>query len=74
MCLLVGTCLVFSSHDVMLLMLAVLTLQWQIIGCINDVMQRAMSTILKNSRYPFTLHVKMCMSKNIVCENHCSVF
>ncbi len=69
MCLLVGTCLVFPSHDVMLPMLAGLTLQWQIIGRIDDVIQLAMSTILKNSRYPFTLHIKMCVSTNIVCEN-----
>ncbi len=68
MCLLVGTHLVFPSHNVMLRMLAVLTLQWQIIGQIDDVMQLATSTILKNARYPFTLHIKMCWSKNIVSE------
>jgi hypothetical protein len=69
MYLLVGTCLVFPSHNVMLLILAVLMLQWQIIGRIDDVMQLATSTILKNARYPFTLHIKMCWSKNIVSKN-----
>ncbi len=67
--LLVGTCLVFPSHDVMLPMLAILTLQWQIIGRIDDVMQLATSTILKNVHNPYTLHIKMCWSKNIVSEN-----
>ncbi len=60
MCLLVGTCLVFPTHDAMLTMLAVLTMQWQIIGRINDLMQLATLTILKNLMYPFTLHIKMC--------------
>ncbi len=69
MCLLVGTCLVFPSHDVMLPMLAVLMLQLQIIGGIDDVMQLARSTILKNVHYPFTLHIMMCWFKNIVSKN-----
>jgi hypothetical protein len=46
-----------------------LMLQWQMIGWIDDVMQLATSTILKNARYPFTLHIKMCWSKNIVSKN-----
>ena len=59
MCLLVGTCLlVFPLHDVQFIMLAVLTLQWQIIGRIDDVMQLAKTTIQSNSMYPFTLQVK----------------
>ncbi len=69
MCLLVGTCLVFLAHNAMLMMLAVLMMQWQIIGWIDDVMQLAMLTILKNSMNPFTLHIKMCWSKNIVNKN-----
>jgi len=58
MCLLVGTRLVFPLHDVQFIMLAVLTLQWQIIGRIDDVMQLAKTTIQSNSMYPFTLQVK----------------
>jgi hypothetical protein len=69
LCLLVGTCLVFPSHEVMLPMLAVLMLQWQIIGRIDDVMQLVMSKFLKNACYPFTLHIKMCWSKSIASKN-----
>lgn len=69
MCLLVGTCLGFPLDDVQYIMLAVLMLQWQIIGRIDDVMQLATTTIQSNSMYPFTLQVKMCWSKNIVKEN-----
>ncbi len=50
-------------------MLAVLLLQWQSIGWIDDVMHVATSTILKNARYPYTLHIKMCWFKNIVSKN-----
>ena len=67
--LLVGTCLVFPLHDAQYIMLAVLMLQWQIIGRIDDVMQLATTTIQSNSMYPFTLQVKMCWSNNIVNEN-----
>ncbi len=47
----------------MIFLLAVLTLQWQLIARINNIMQLAMSTLLINYREPFTLHIKMCWSK-----------
>ena len=48
------------------LMLAVLTLQWQFIGRIDDMMKLATSTIVKHMQYPFALSLKMCWSKTSV--------
>ena len=44
---------------------AVFCLQWQIIGCIDDVMKLAKRSLLFNPREPSTLNVKMTRSKNI---------
>ena len=49
-------------------LLAVMTLQWQMIGRIDDVMKLATSTVLKHPLYPFVLNIKMCWSKNIRME------
>ncbi len=53
------------SESIMSTILAVITLQWQLIGCIDDVMKLATSTVLKHTLYPFALNIKMCWSKNI---------
>jgi hypothetical protein len=45
--------------------LAMITLQWQLIGHIDDVMKLATSTLLKHTLYLFALNIKMCWSKNI---------
>jgi len=50
---------------------AVLCLQWQIIGRIDDVMKLAKSTLMFNSREPSTLNIKMNWSKNIREERDC---
>jgi hypothetical protein len=49
----------------MLRLLAILTVQWHLMGRIDDIMKLAISTIVFNSCNPFTLHIKMCWSKNI---------
>lgn len=56
------------SEAIMSTMLAVMTLQWQLIGRIDDVMKLATSTVLKHTLYPFALNIKMCWSKNIRTE------
>ena len=43
----------------MALSVLVLMLQWQLIGCIDDIMQLQISTVLFNVRDSFTLHIKM---------------
>lgn len=61
----------FSSRgreDAMIILLTILTIQWQFIGRIDDMMRLATSTVLFNSDNPFTLYIKMCWSKNIRTE------
>ena len=48
-----------SKEYSMLMALSVLTLQWQLIGRIDDIMQLRTSTVLFNVRDSFTLHIKM---------------
>ena len=55
----------YALSPLMLVMLGVLTIQWQLIGRIDDVMKLDKSTIRPNMQYPFTLLIKMCWSKNI---------
>ena len=57
-----------SKEYSMLMALSVLTLQWQLIGRINDIMQLRTITVLFNVRDSFTLHIKMSWSKNIRTE------
>ena len=57
-----------SKAHSMLMTLSVLTLQWQLIGRIDDIMQLRTSTVLFNVRDSFTLHIKMSWSKNIRTE------
>ena len=57
-----------SKEYSMLIALSVLTLQWQLIGRIDDIMQLRTSTVLFNVRDSFTLHIKMSWSKNIRTE------
>ena len=52
----------------MILLLTVLTIQWQLIARIDDMMRLKTSTILFNSDNPFTIYIKMCWSKNIRTE------
>ena len=60
---------VFSSKpDVMIRLLAILTLQWHFIARIDDCMQLATTTVLYNYSAPFTLYIKMVWSKNIRTE------
>ena len=47
-------------------LMAVLCLQWQIIGQIDDVMKLAKSTLLFNPCEPSTLNIKLNWSKNIL--------
>lgn len=66
---LIATSEVFATKEsAMVFLLAVLTLQWQLIARIDDVMQLKTSTILFNYRDPYSLHIKMCWSKNIRTE------
>ena len=60
-----------SSSQVSCMMLAVLTLQWQFITRIDDVMKLATDTVVKHMRYPFALNMRMCWSKNIMTERDC---
>jgi hypothetical protein len=57
-----------SKKYSMLMALSVLTLQWQLIGHIDDIMQLRTSTVLFNVRDSFTLHINMSWSKNIRTE------
>ena len=52
----------------MIMLLTVLTIQWQLIARIDDMMRLQTSTILFNSDNPFTIYIKMCWSKNIRTE------
>ena len=65
--LLVTTWRLFNPdrEPAMLRLLAVLTVQWHLMGRIDDIMKLAISTFIFNSCHPFTLHIKMCWSKNI---------
>ncbi len=56
------------SESIAITLLAVMTLQWQMIGRIDDVMKLATSIVLKHSLYPFALNIKMCWPKNICTE------
>ena len=60
-----------SSTQVSCTMLAVLTMQWQFIGRIDDVMKLATRTVVKHMQFPFALNLKMCWSKNIMTERQC---
>jgi len=53
----------YATVDTGFFLTAVLCLQWQIIGCIDDVMKLAKSTLLFNSREPSILNIKMNWSK-----------
>jgi len=55
----------YAGNPLLLVLAAVFTLQWQLIGRIDDVMQLNKSTLSHNLRYPYTLLVKMHWSKNI---------
>ena len=48
-----------------IMLLALLTLQWQLIARVDNCLRLATTTILFNFRDPFTLWIKMCWSKNI---------
>ena len=61
----------YADIDLWFFLTAVLCLQWQIIGRIDDVMKLAKSTLLFNSREPSTLNIKMNWSKNIREERDC---
>ena len=52
-------------------LMAMLCLQWQSIGRIDDVMKLAKSTLLFNPREPSTLNIKLNWSKNIREERDC---
>jgi hypothetical protein len=58
--LLVTTWRLFNPdrEPAMLRLLAVLTVQWHLMGRIDDIMKFAISTIIFNSCHPFTLHIK----------------
>ena len=67
--LLIAARQVFSQREkIVHLMLAVMTLQWHLIGRIDDVMELVTTTIQKNLRHPFCLQLKMRKSKNIRSE------
>ena len=64
----------FSSRhreDSMIILLTVLTVQWQFIARIDDMMRLKTSTVLFNPDHPFTLYLRMCWSKNIRTEREC---
>ena len=67
MCLLVGTRLVYPMHDVQYIMLAVLTLQWQIIGRIDDVMQLVTTTIQDSEHFDVPVHFA---GKDVLVEKY----
>ncbi len=71
--LLVLTRHLYSTSPVLLVMVGVLTVQWQLIGRIDDVMKLDKSTIKFNLQSPFTLMIKMCWSKNIRDERESPV-
>lgn len=60
-----------SSNQVSCTMLAVLAMQWQFIGRIDDMMKLATGTVVKHMQFPFALNLKMCWSKNIMTEREC---
>ncbi len=53
----------FATSPLMLAMLGILSVQWQLIGRIDDVMKLEKSTISFNWQYPFTLMIKMLFQK-----------
>ncbi len=55
----------FATSPLMLVMLGILSVQQQLIGCIDDMMKLKKSTVSFNLKYPFTLTIKMCWSKTI---------
>ena len=54
-----------------IMLLALLTLQWQLIARVDDCLRLATTTILFNFRDPYTLWIRMCWSKNIRSEREC---
>ena len=67
--LLVAARLVYSHREkTVCLLVAVMTLQWHLIGRIDDVMELATTTIQRNLRHPSCLQLKMRKSKNIRSE------
>ena len=58
-------CHLYATVDLWYYLTAVLCLQWQIIGRIDDVMKLGKGTLLFNTREPAALSVKMNWSKNI---------
>ncbi len=69
--LLVLTRRLYGTVETGFFLTAVLCLQWQIIGRIDDVMKLAKSSLLFNSREPSTLNIKLNWSKNIWEERDC---
>ncbi len=63
----------YSTVDLWYYLTAVLCLQWQIIGRIDDVMKLGKGTLLFNTREPAALSVKMNWSKNIREERDCPI-
>ena len=59
------------STQVSCTILAVLTMQWQFIGRIDDMMKLATRTVVKHRQFPFALNLNMCWSKNIMTEREC---
>ena len=67
--LLVAARLVYSHREkTMCLLVAVMTLQWHLIGRIDNVMELVTTTIQRNLRHPSCLQLKMRKSKNIRSE------
>ena len=67
--LLIAARQVFSNREkTVYLLLAVMTLQWHLIGRIDDVMELVTTTIQKSLPHPFCLQLKMRKSKNIRSE------
>ena len=65
--------IMFATSPLMLAMLGILSVQWQLIGRIGDMMKLEKSTMSFNLQYPFTLTIKMCWSKNIQEERESPV-
>ena len=67
--LLIAARQVFSNREKTVhLLLAVMTLQWHLIGRIDDVMELVTTTIQKSLPHPICLQLKMRKSKNIRSE------
>ena len=63
----------YATVDLWYYLTAVLCLQWQIIGRIDDVMKLGKGTLLFNTCEPAALSVKMNWSKNIREERDCPI-